>query len=277
MAERVLEEAAAAIGGADALVICAGAGMGVDSGLPDFRGDEGFWEAYPPLAARGLSFMEVANPQWFAREPDTAWGFYGHRLQLYRETTPHAGFAILLGWARQKEGGARVFTSNVDGQFQKAGFAQEHLLECHGSIHYLQCSVPCNEEIWPAEDVWLEIDESTFLAQPPLPACPHCGEAARPNILMFGDGKWIWNRTRRQEAEYENWLNGLGGRNLTVVECGAGSAVPTVRRQSEMLQQWGAQLVRINLKEAEGPNGTISVAQSALTALQQIEGILARV
>ena len=35
----------------DALLVAAGAGMGVDSGLPDFRGDEGFWRAYPPFAA----------------------------------------------------------------------------------------------------------------------------------------------------------------------------------------------------------------------------------
>ena len=86
-----IEEAARAITEADALFIGAGAGMGVDSGLPDFRGDEGFWNAYPPFRELNLSVVELANPSWFARDPELAWGFYGHRLHLYRDTDPHAG------------------------------------------------------------------------------------------------------------------------------------------------------------------------------------------
>lgn len=55
-----IERAAALIAGADALVVAAGAGMGVDSGLPDFRGKAGFWKAYPGLAAAGAAFMDIA-------------------------------------------------------------------------------------------------------------------------------------------------------------------------------------------------------------------------
>src|SRR5215468_9418889 len=88
--------ARSAIDGADALLIAAGAGMGVDSGLPDFRGPEGFWRAYPAYARLGLRFEALANPRWFERDPELAWGFYGHRLGLYRDTTPHEGFAALL-------------------------------------------------------------------------------------------------------------------------------------------------------------------------------------
>ena len=38
---------------------------GVDSGLPDFRGNKGFWKAYPPLKKMGVSFMDMASPLWF--------------------------------------------------------------------------------------------------------------------------------------------------------------------------------------------------------------------
>ncbi len=62
--------------------------MGVDSGLPDFRGAEGFWRAYPVMAKLGLSFEEMANPAWFQTDPHLAWAFYGHRLNLYRRTQP---------------------------------------------------------------------------------------------------------------------------------------------------------------------------------------------
>ncbi|QIN62661.1 NAD-dependent protein deacetylase [Caballeronia sp. SBC1] len=94
-----LEKAAGWLREAGGLLITAGAGMGVDSGLPDFRGWEGFWRAYPALHHHGLSFEDIANPARFAEHPELAWGFYGHRLKLYRETVPHEGFAILRRWA----------------------------------------------------------------------------------------------------------------------------------------------------------------------------------
>src|SRR5919201_6197565 len=109
-----LKQAAAAIAAADALLNGAGAGVGVDSGLPDFRGDQGFWRAYPPYAKLGLNFVSLANPRWFIADPALAWGFYGHRSNLYRTTRPHEGFQILKSWAGLMPHGAFVFTSNVD-------------------------------------------------------------------------------------------------------------------------------------------------------------------
>src|ERR1700730_4140005 len=90
-----LRAAADAVRGADALIIGAGAGMGVDSGMPDFRGPEGFWRAYPPYARLGLRFEQLASPAHFVSDPKLGWGFYGHRTNLYRQTVPHDGFAIL--------------------------------------------------------------------------------------------------------------------------------------------------------------------------------------
>jgi hypothetical protein len=48
------------------------------------------------------------------------------------------------------EYGAFAFTSNVDGQFQKAGFPPEHVAECRGTIHALQCMAPCINAAWTA-------------------------------------------------------------------------------------------------------------------------------
>ena len=97
------------------MFIFAGAGMGVDSGLPDFRGREGFWKAYPPLAKAGISFTSAANPSLFETKPNLAWGFYGHRYQLYKKTHPHSGFDILKEWSSTRKN--FVITSNVDGAF----------------------------------------------------------------------------------------------------------------------------------------------------------------
>jgi NAD-dependent SIR2 family protein deacetylase len=233
--------------------------MGVDSGLPDFRGTEGFWRAYPPIAKLKKSFVEMANPVWFRQNPELAWAFYGHRLNLYRKTTPHVGFGQLLQIGRQKEGGCFVFTSNVDGQFQKAGYSETQIEECHGSIHHFQCSRPCSEDIWDAGDIEVSVDENLFRALEPLPRCGNCGNIARPNVLMFGDWAWVPTRTLLQRKRFTGWLENTTSRNhrLTVVEIGAGEAVPTVRNQSEYLaQSHKARLIRINPRDYHIPDGT---------------------
>jgi NAD-dependent SIR2 family protein deacetylase len=271
----VYSVAARAIARADALLILAGAGMGVDSGLPDFRGDAGFWRAYPPSRELGLSFVDLAQPAWFRRDPELAWGFYGHRLNLYRTTTPHAGFALLSRWAAGKPEGGQVFTSNVDGQFQQAGFATDRVFECHGSIHHLQCSRPCTGAIWGATEIEVDVNTTTFRARPPLPQCPFCGAVARPNILMFGDGQWLDGRAAEQEIQLSEWLAGLRDANLTIIECGAGTAIATVRATAEHLtRRYHATLIRINPREPEGPHGTLSLAAGALDALTAINRVL---
>ena len=252
------KRAAHAIRAADAILITAGAGMGVDSGLPDFRGNEGFWNAYPPMAKLGISFVEMADPAWFDHDPRLAWGFYGHRLNLYRKTIPHRGFTQLLEIGRQKPGGYFVFTSNVDGQFQQAGFEEDRVEECHGSIHHLQCAHPCSGGIWDARDVTVEVDEHTFRAKEPLPRCQHCGGMARPNVLMFGDWSWISTRTDGQSGRRSTWLKGISDAalRLAIVEMGAGEAVATVRRQSEyIMRAYGATLIRINPRDFKVPHG----------------------
>ena len=180
-----LARGADALRNAEALLICAGAGMGVDSGLPDFRGDEGFWNAYPPYRDLDVAFTDMANPRWFTKNPQFAWGFYGHRRNLYRKTVPHTGFATLLRWGKALPGGYAVFTSNVDGQFQKAGFDPERIVECHGAIEHNQCLHYCDSGIYPAGEEEIAVDLVTMQAADPLPRCPTCDGVARPNILMF--------------------------------------------------------------------------------------------
>jgi NAD-dependent SIR2 family protein deacetylase len=274
--QQELRRAAEVLRSAEALLIGAGAGMGVDSGLPDFRGTEGFWRAYPAYAKLGLDFASMANPQWFQRDPEFAWGFYGHRLGLYRATEPHPGFALLRTWASRMRHGPFVFTSNVDGQFQKAGFPEERVLEVHGSIHFVQCLGGC-PEVASAAPYSVEVDPETFRARPPLPSCPRCGSLVRPNILMFGDWGWDASRTQAQESRLSRWLEAVKPGSLAVVECGAGTAIPSVRNFCERVAAAGkGTLVRINVREPRVPAGGISLPLRALEALRGIEEELAR-
>jgi len=264
--------AAAAVRGAKTLVITAGAGMGVDSGLPDFRGPQGFWRAYPMYQPLGIDFIDAANPGHFESDPGFGWGFYGHRTRLYRQTEPHEGFGLLRSWIARYALRTFVVTSNVDGQFQKAGFSEETILEVHGSIHHLQCTVPCSSRIWE-HDQDIFVDYTTMRAQD-YPHCPHCGAVARPNILMFGDYTWLGKRSACQQQRFEHFLANVKG-PLVVIELGAGTTIPTIRHLSQRLVRGSdSRLIRINPREAQAPHGQISLAMGALEGLLRIEAVL---
>jgi NAD-dependent SIR2 family protein deacetylase len=270
----MIEKAAQIIKEADVFIITAGAGMGVDSGLPDFRGNQGFWQAYPPYARLGLSFVECANPEHFERDPAFGWGFYGHRTNLYRSTVPHEGFHIINKWIERNKADYFVVTSNVDGQFQKAGYEENRMLEVHGSIHWLQCQSPCSSNIWFNDEI-IPVDETTMRAGH-IPRCPGCNKVSRPNILMFGDWSWLSDRTRIQENRFDNFLADITDRKIAVIEMGAGSAIPTIRATSERIG-WNndkATVIRINPREPDIKAPHISMACGALDGLQKIDALL---
>jgi NAD-dependent SIR2 family protein deacetylase len=267
------DEAARIISEAEVFVITAGAGMGVDSGLPDFRGDQGFWQAYPPYARLGVSFIDCANPEHFDRDPSFGWGFYGHRTNLYRSTVPHEGFHIIRRWIERNNADYFVVTSNVDGQFQMAGYAEERILEVHGSIHYLQCLTPCSSDIWPNDEV-IPVNESTMRARH-IPRCPECGDVSRPNILMFGDCSWLPDRTSIQRHRFDRFIEEHADRRIAVIEMGAGSAIPTIRATSERIG-WhleNAKVIRINPREPDIKAPHISMPCGALEGLQKIDAL----
>lgn len=251
---------------ADAILITAGAGMGVDSGLPDFRGDDGFWNAYPALAKSKIKFYEIASPSNFQKDPKLAWGFYGHRLNLYRNTKPHAGFRMLREWAATKEHGYFVFTSNVDGHFRKSGFDPRRICECHGSIHHLQCINGCLHHIWDAGEFAPEVDEINCQLLNDAPKCSCCGDIARPNILMFNDFKWEDSRYKIQRQALSEWL--ARAKQVVIIELGAGLDIPTVRHYGESL---GWPIIRINPRDSVlGPSQGVSLPMGAMEGLSAI-------
>lgn len=263
-----IQRAAALIREADGLIIAAGAGMGIDSGLPDFRGANGFWRAYPGLAKARMQFQDIACPDAFKETPELAWGFYGHRLALYRSTIPHRGFNVLREIGDRLTHNSFIFTSNVDGQFQKAGFPPNRVYECHGSIHLLQCLEPCNPCVWET-DFKPVVDEDNCRMVSALPRCPDCGGVARPNILMFGDWSWQEQVSQAQAQRFKQWRSQV--HSPVIIELGAGTNIPSVRAFSER-QARSAALIRVNPNEPNIPSGIrgVSLTAGALEALDAI-------
>jgi NAD-dependent SIR2 family protein deacetylase len=114
------------------------------------------------------------------------------------------------------------------------------------------------------------VDDEQCLLTSGLPACPHCGGLARPNILMFGDAGWLEFRERIQDAALRQWLRSV--ERPVVIELGAGTSIPTVRMIG---QEVGGPMIRINPREHQVPRKTdVSLAVGALEGLQGIADAL---
>ncbi len=263
-----IEKATKAVKNADALFITAGSGINVDSGLIKSQ------DYSKSLISKLYKSTEnIDHPVWFEKAPEKAWAYYGYLLNKYRQTTPHQGFYKLFELAEKKEFGYFVFTSNVDGQFQKAGFNDAFIEECHGSIHHFQCTRPCSSKIWDATHEEVNVDLEIFEATGELPKCPNCGGIARPNILMFGDWNWISQRSNEQGNRLQQWLETINSLDakLVIIEMGAGHAVPTVRLQSQRVSRSiNSTLIRINPKDFDVHEGAIGLPFGALEGVNKI-------
>jgi NAD-dependent SIR2 family protein deacetylase len=255
----------------DALLITAGAGMSADSGLPTFRGDQGFWRSFPAFESTSTGFTDIANPDHFRHDPYMAWAFYGYRYDMYQEIEPHSGYSLLLSTCESKRKGYFVFTSNVDGHFPKAGFSENRIVECHGSINRFQCLNQECDHVWQNDQVEFVVDDTCMDLLSDIPTCPLCGEHARPNILMFDDHSWNRSHYQSQSKRFTDWLAQIKASNskLVVIEIGAGQAIPTVRIIGEsMAKDLESVFIRINQDEQDSISPSYSLNKGGLEAIE---------
>jgi NAD-dependent SIR2 family protein deacetylase len=220
---------------AEGVVILAGAGMSVDSGLPDFRGSTGLWTTAKE------TFITKATAKSFEVNPLEAWNFYVNRILQYQHAQPHAGYTQLLELLKQHNKPYFVVTSNIDGHFLKAGYDPDLLYEIHGNLRYTQCTQPCCRNLVPMPKF-----RTTLSCDAEIPQCPYCKRHARPNVMMFSDPGVVWTQMDEGQERWRNWaapkLQVLG------IEIGAGTGIPSIRIFGE---ERTTALLRINLYESE--------------------------
>ena len=270
--ETNIELAVGLIKSADGILVSSGAGIGIDSGLPDFRGGEGLWTAYPKLSHLShISFVEMCHPKAMRDNYELVMGWYAHRLLDYRATIPHRGYNMLLEIAQSAPGGYWGYTSNVDGQWQKSGWPEDRLVECHGSVHWLQCEDKCHSGVWSADNFHPVIDiELCELTSEP-PRCTICNARARPNVMMFSDHYFSFWREDLQFWPFHKWAKSLD--KLVVIEVGAGIAIPTVRM---MGAEYSPNIIRINPSHTECRDGDISIPLGALEGITLLHSSLSK-
>lgn len=258
---------------AEVILVLAGAGMSADSGLPTYRDREGFWNAYPLYRELSKDYERMMSPYGLQSDPAFAWGFFAHQYRLYHDALPHQGYKDLLALCQQKQD-YFIVTTNIDGLFLKAGFPSNHLHQAHGSIHTLQCSIPCQRTVWEIDRLDVEVDYTTMRAKEPLPRCPHCGSVARPNIFMFGDSEesYIWEYGREQAKAFRAWRERHLHRQVLILEIGVGAEGMKRHAQTYYREFPHATLIRINpIVDTAYPDEVIQMRCGALEGIAALQ------
>lgn len=148
-------------------VVFTGAGMSTESGLPDFRSNNGLWDGKDPMVISHID--QLNNNPWIVAR------FYRDRAREALTHQPNRGHQILAEWETQGKI-VGVATQNIDGYHQRA--LSQNVWELHGGLH-LYCNV-CKREYPLSHYADSETDDEFWV-------CPDCDGTIRPNITMFGE------------------------------------------------------------------------------------------
>jgi NAD-dependent deacetylase len=167
------------------LVVLTGAGISAESGVPTFRGPEGYWT----IGSRNYHAQDLATAAAFRRMPRDIWRWYLFRRGVCRAAQPNAGHYALVALERALPGRFTLVTQNVDGLHLRAGSSRDTTLQIHGNIDFLRCARECTAELFEMPEGF-----DTFGRDDPLDdaafarlVCPHCDGPARPHVLWFDE------------------------------------------------------------------------------------------
>jgi NAD-dependent deacetylase len=203
-------------------VALTGAGISVESGIPDFRSAGGLWDKFDP--------MEYATITAFETEPERVWTMILELEATLGRARPNRGHDAL---ARLEEGGLLqgIVTQNIDNLHQEAG--SREVIEFHGNGRRLKC-LDCELDLDPATTALDRVDG--------IPRCPTCRAILKPDIVFFGDAIPELAFTRAYELAARCGTMLIVGTSATVMPA---AALPLIAKQH------GASLIEINLERTE--------------------------
>jgi NAD-dependent deacetylase len=167
------------------LVFLTGAGISAESGIPTFRGQEGYWtvgsDSYHP--------QEMATNAAFQRMPREVWRWYLYRRSVCRAADPNPAHEALAALEQSLGQRFLLITQNVDGLHLRAGNTVARTYQIHGNIDYMRCAEACTVELFPLPDNIRHYDKDTPLTDEDFESlsCPECGGGGRPHVLWFDE------------------------------------------------------------------------------------------
>jgi NAD-dependent deacetylase len=172
------------------VLVLTGAGVSAESGIPTFRGKDGYW--------RNLDPTKLATPEAFAKDPGLIWEWYRERRQRIRNAQPNPAHKAITKLAQHAQEFLLV-TQNVDDLHARAGASEERMVQIHGDIFVTRCS-RCDFRLHDYEHDHEHEHESEDID---LPRCPRCEGLMRPGIVWFGE-QLPWHELRRVENYLED-------------------------------------------------------------------------
>jgi NAD-dependent deacetylase len=171
-------------GGEGSLVVLTGAGISAESGIPTFRGKEGYWV----IGSREHMPEEMATFAMFSQRPDEVWAWYLYRRGVCHLAEPNAGHHAVVKLEQRLGDRFLLITQNVDGLHLRAGSSPERTYQIHGNIDFMRCATECGAPISPLPGLspkpkgeGLTDEERAALR------CPACGGLGRPHVLWFDE------------------------------------------------------------------------------------------
>jgi NAD-dependent deacetylase len=251
------------------IVVLTGAGISAESGIPTFRGADGFWRAgsvhYQP--------EELATFAAFARMPAVLWGWYLYRRRMCTVAQPNAAHRALVDLERAVGDRFVLATQNVDGLHLRAGHDPERVFEVHGSLHRMRCMAECSPPQpiplalgadWPKDHV--PEDEASLL----LLHCERCGAWLRPHVLWFDE------YYDEEYYRYESAQRAVADAALLLV-IGTSGATNLPTRMVELAHERDIPLVVVNLDPSPYSDLAQRTAQGAFvqgTATERVPEIV---
>jgi NAD-dependent deacetylase len=185
------------------ILVLTGAGVSAESGIPTFRGKDGYW--------RNLDPAKLATPEAFERDPKLVWEWYRERRQRISDAQPNAAHKAIAKLAQHADEFLLV-TQNVDDLHARVGTPAETVVQIHGDIFATKCSrcdflyagrcgLPEPPSARPVQPRTGRLKSTTPTSgdHVDLPRCTNCAALMRPGVVWFGE-QLPWNELQRVDT-----------------------------------------------------------------------------
>lgn len=240
----------------DAVIIGAGAGLSTAAGF-SYLGER-FDKYFSDYNAK-YGFDDMYTGGFYRYKTDEEyWAYWSRHIYLNRYCdAPNNLYSRLFELVKSKD--YFVITTNVDHQFQKAGFDKKRLFYTQGDYGLLQCSIPCRSFTLDNEEIIKEMVKRQSDMKIPselIPKCPYCGAKLTTNLRC--DDKFVEDEGWHRAAEkYAGFLRARENQKLLFLELGVGYNTPSIIKYPFWQMTYknrNATYSCVNLGEADAPS-----------------------
>ncbi len=167
------------------LIVLTGAGVSAESGIPTFRGQEGYWT----VGSTVYQPQEIATNAMLKRKPEDVWMWFLYRRGVCRMSQPNPGHLAIVELEKLLGDRFVLITQNVDGLHTRAGNSLERTYKIHGDLEFMRCMKDCTSDVFPIPEAMPAKERGGQLTPDEwdLLKCPNCGAMSRPHVLLWDE------------------------------------------------------------------------------------------